>query len=323
MSNIILQRINSQNEVKVIQLICEVTGWDLAEGQAAADQVDSGNPFTIQNIPKEQMSDIAKKFEDLECTIIVCKEEQVFVPIFPADSVSGLNRQETLELLLEVEKIAKTLEDCDVEITELEGKIQAEQKKAEALRNRLTKPVSRKIYITTIIAAVIGTFIIPILMTVILGVVAYFVAFKKWGMPDLEEHQEENNIAAETHIREYVIPLQARQKELIAIKEETMYGGKRAWALEIIGEDLFYSSCIDDLYNLVKSRRADNLKEALNKYDDEQYKARMQEIQQAAQRAAEASAEEAKKQTEKLDNIEWNTFWTKWNTNKIKKNTRK
>lgn len=323
MSNITLQRIDSQNKTKVIQLIREITGWGFAESQAAVDQVESGTPFTIQNIPTEQVSDIAAQFEGLGCVLIVCEVKQEFLPIFPADSVSGLNRQETLELLLEVKKIAKTLEDCDIEITELEGKIKAEQNKAEALRNRLTKPVSRKIYITTIIAAVIGTFIVPILMTVILGIVAYFVAFKKWGMPDLEEHQEENNIAAETHIREYVLPLQAKQKELTAVREEIMYGGKRVWALEVIGEDLFYSSCIDDLYDLVKSRRADNLKEALNKYDDEQYKAHMQEIQQAAQRAAEISAEEAKKQTEKLDNVAWNTFWTNWNTRQIKKKMRK
>lgn len=246
-----------------------------------------------------------------------------YQPIFPAEAVSGLDRQETMDVLLEVEKIARTLEDCEVEIAELGEKIKAEQAAAEALRNKLSKPVSRKIWIITIIGAVIGTFIIPVLLTIVFGVVAYFIAFAKIGNPYLIEHQEENDIAADTHIRECVVPLQNRLNALQEIKKDIMGNGRRAWAIEVVGENLFYSACTSDLYDLVKSRRADNLKEALNKYDDEQYKARMQEIQEATQRAAERSAEEAKKQTGQLKSLRWNTAWTAWNTSRIKRNTRR
>lgn len=246
-----------------------------------------------------------------------------YQPVFPAESVSGLNRQETMAVLAEVGKIAQNLEDCNAEIISLGEKIKAEQLKADALRSKLSKTASRKVWGITILAAVIGTFLIPVVLTLVFGIIAYFAAFAKIGGPDLVKHQEENNMAADTYTREHIAPLQTRLDMLTAIKEDITQNGKRAWALEVIGEDLFYSSCIRDLYELVQSRRADNLKEALNKYDDEKYKARMQEMQQAAQRAAEAAAEEAKKQTKQLGNIEWNTAWTRWNTSRIKRNTRK
>jgi len=246
-----------------------------------------------------------------------------YQPIFPAESIHSLGRQETMDVLLEVGRIADVLETCDIEIPTLKEKIGAGQKTADALRNKLSKSVSRKILLITIVGAVIGSFIIPVVFTLVFGAIAYFAAFKKFGMPDLNEHKEENNIAADTYIREQVVPLQERLEKVIAIKNDTTVNGRRAWAIEVIGEDLFYSACINDLYNLIKSRRADNLKEALNKYDDEQYKTRMKEMQEATKRAAEISAEEAKKQTKQLGNIEWNSFWTSWNTSRIKRNTKK
>jgi len=244
-----------------------------------------------------------------------------YQPNFPAEAVSGLGRQETMDVLLAVEHIATTLEDCASEIPALEEKLKAEQAAAEDLRDKLSKPVARKLWIITIGSAVIGTFIIPVLFTAVFGIAAYLIAFAKIGKPDLEKHQAENNLAADAYIRDHVTPVQNQISALLAIQDDILNNGRRAWAIEIIGEDLFYSVCIHDLYQLIKSRRADNLKEALNKYDDEQYKARMQEIQENAQRAAEAAAAEAKKQTKQLSDIQWNTsrikwntFWTRWNT---------
>jgi len=91
--------------------------------------------------------------------------------------------------------------------------------------------------------------------------------------------------------------------------------------MDVIGEELFYSFCIADLYDLVKARRADNLKEALNKYDDEKYKARMQEMQQATQHAAEISAQEARRHSQQLESIERDTAQIRRNTGSIKRDT--
>ena len=112
MSNIILQKIDPQNKIKIIQAIREVTGCGLTEGQSAVEQVEKGKPFILQNISKEQASDIAKKFESLGCSLTAEEEKheiigESYTPIFPSESASCLDRQKTMELLLEIRKIAK------------------------------------------------------------------------------------------------------------------------------------------------------------------------------------------------------------------------
>lgn len=102
-------------------------------------------------------------------------------PKFSAENVSGLGRQETMEVLLEAEQIAQTLEECSAEIATLSEKLKLEQAQAELLRSKLSKTASRKIWAITIVSAVIGTFIVPILLTVVFGIVAYFIAFLKIG----------------------------------------------------------------------------------------------------------------------------------------------
>jgi hypothetical protein len=72
------------------------------------------------------------------------------------------------------------------------------------------------------------------------------------------------------------------------------------------------------------------LKEALNKYDDTQYKARMEEMQASIKNASEVTAKEAVKQTEYSRDIAKSTHQTAtaakataYHTRKIDKNTRK
>lgn len=77
----------------------------------------------------------------------------------------------------------------------------------------------------------------------------------------------------------------------------------REWAIDVVGAGMFFSGYISDLYDLIKSRRADTIKEALNKYGDEVYKVRMAEMQAAVQRAAETTAEESIKQTAKMNQM--------------------
>ena len=106
--------------------------------------------------------------------------------------------------------------------------------------------------------------------------------------------------------------------------------GQKSWAINVVGKDMYYSACIKDLYELVKSRRADNLKEALNKYDDSMHKSRMEEMQAAIQNASEISARESVKQTAIAKQVEKNTHQaataskaTAYHTRQIDKNTRR
>jgi len=77
-------------------------------------------------------------------------------------------------------------------------------------------------------------------------------------------------------------------------------------------------------------QKADNLKEALNLYDDTMHKARMEEMQAAIQNASEIAAVEAAKQTALTKDIAKNTHQaataakaTAYHTRQIDKNTGK
>ena len=250
-----------------------------------------------------------------------------YKPIVPSNMVSRLDRENTLKVLLEVGKIAKESEDYDSEIAELTKQKNEQTKMADGLRKRVSKGAKTIIWLVTL-----GTTLIGFLaggITALLGIVAYIVMNLTVKKLDLKKHSIENNAKADAYLAENVTPLQTRLDEVYALREELYRGGKRDWAVDVVGKDLFYSGCIHDLYNIIKSRRADNLKEALNKYDDAQHQARMEEMQSAIQNASEIAATEAVKQTAYTQAIEKNTHQaataakaTAYHTRQIDKNTR-
>ena len=225
------------------------------------------------------------------------KQSEIFKPIVLADNITKLDRQGIMNVLIEVGKIAKESEEYDIEVAELSRKINNEQKKADNIRKHVSDRAQKIIWGFTITAAVIGTFIVPVIMTIVFGVIALIIMNATVKKADLKKHEEENNINADEYIKEYIYPMRTRLDEVYALRDNLINGGKRDWAIDIVGKDMFYSECIKDLYNLIKSRRADSLKEALNKYDDEQHKAHMEEMQRAIQNASEVTAEESVKHT--------------------------
>lgn len=232
-------------------------------------------------------------------------------------TVSPEGREETLRVLNEIGKIAESLEILTSEITSVETLIETENKKAEELRNAVTGKI-RLIEACVIIVSLFTWSIVPILFTVIIWIVLEKTIVAK----DRKEHEVENNANAERYIAEVIQPLMQKLQDYKDEIKELKESGLIEWAKDFVGEDLFYSKIISDLCDLVKGRRADSLKEALNLYEDAKYKARMEERQIAIQRASEISATEAKKQTEYSRVTAKNTAKTAKNTAKIAYDTR-
>lgn len=294
------------NKVKVIQILREVTGLGLKEAKDIIDSVERGTEYTINNIPQERVQTIIDDFaqagalaieenrKDMAEFISDANEKTTYHPKVSAEEISQLDRQATMDVLIEVGKIAKEAEGYDSEITDILKKIESEQKEAEKLKKQLSGKALAIIWGVTIVAAVVGM-LGTIIVAVILGGLAYFIVRAIVTPLDLREHEAENNANANDYIRQNVRPLQIRLQELYILRDNL--SGRITWAVDVVGRDMFYSACIDDLYNLIKSRRADSLKEALNKYDDEQHKMHMEEMQRAIQNASEVTAAESVKQT--------------------------
>ena len=102
-------------------------------------------------------------------------------------------------------------------------------------------------------------------------------------------------------------PLYEKKEQINLELEELKASGKIDWAEDIIGEELFTSNAVSAIYSLIKNRRADSLKEALNLYDESLHRTRMEEMQADIQYAVEVTAAEAIKQTEYTQEIAKNT----------------
>lgn len=246
---------------------------------------------------------------------------------FEKDSVNvgTLGRDETMAKLIETGKVAKELEELSISKSRIVTQIN--QHKMEVTKIREYVPAKGSLWIGPgLLIAFLGWTIIGL----VVALIWHSSMNKKYKQTYLAEHEAENNQNAEAYIAENIVPLE-NQLEDVNNKVADLYeSGKVEEAIDFVGEDLFNYGCIEDLYNIIKSRKADNLKEALNLYDDTLHKARMEEMQAAIQNASEVAAAETVKQTAYSKEIAKSSHQaataakaTAYNTRQIDKNTRR
>lgn len=301
MGKVVLNSCGNQ-KVQVINLVSKATGLGLKEAKDAVDAVEMGTPFSM-DVPDGTENDLVGQFAAIgaDASIEACISEnkkrfseapQKSAGANGENNLSFENREETLNVLYEIGKIAENVEALNAEAAALKADINLKNQQAEELRHVVSKK-AKAIKWGVILCSLLTWKLIPVVITIIVWIVMNQTVIKK----DIKEHEAENNANAQRYIATYVTPLRERLNQVENEITELNKSGKIEWAKDIVGEKFFYSACIGDLYDLVKGRRADNLKEALNLYADVQYKARMEATQAAIQNASEISAAEAVKQT--------------------------
>lgn len=302
MACIVLKKVGP-NKVEVIRIVREATGLGLKEAKEAVDAVEIGNPYEL-HIFMGNENDVIEALLAAGAVVADKKEDRYVkhqntenkkVVTVTEISVDTMSREETMQTLYEVGKIAETFEMLSSEERTVRQQIKTEKDKAEELRNAVSARAKRIKWIAIICSLFTWTFltVIGILVTIIVWIVMNKTVIKN----DLIKHKDENDSNANKHLKDVVEPLEARLQGIVSEIEELHTSGKIEWAKDVVGEGMFHSQCIGDLYDLIKNRRADSLKEALNLYDDNQYKARMEASQAAIQNASEIQAAEAVKQT--------------------------
>ncbi|MCD8117936.1 MAG: ribosomal protein L7/L12 [Lachnospiraceae bacterium] len=286
------------NKDKVIQIIRDMTGLNLESAKSIADKVENGGAYTIKNPSDTDTCVWVKELNDAGAIAYLPKavdSENPYVPPVSSNDVHLLDRQGTMDVLGECRKIATDFENNNAELNSTNHALNAEAKKSEELRNAISPGAKTARMAVSIMAGLLGLAGGPLF--IVTTILAYAIMTATVIKSDKKKHQEENNAKADDYYREHVEPLREQMERLCDEREDCLHNGRYDWALSIVGKDFFYSSCIDDLYKLVESHRADSLKEALNQYDDALYKARMEEMQASIQNASEISAAEAVKQT--------------------------
>lgn len=251
----------------------------------------------------------------------------MYIPIVETNMIGNIDREETMKMLIEVAKIAKESEEYDSEAARLVKEKKEKREKMNEIRNAVSGIAKFFIWTVTIVAFLVGLVAGPLCIVTGIGALIFMnLTVKK---ADLKKHEAENNANADAYYTENILPIESRLDEIYKARDELVNSGRKSWAIDVVGKDMFYSACIEDIYYLIKNRRADTLKEALNKYDDTQHKARIEEMQAAIQNASEISARESVKQTEYSKEIAKNSHQaataakaTAYNTRQIDKNTR-
>lgn len=338
MASIVLKEVGP-NKVTVIKIVREATGLGLKEAKDAVDAVDFGIPFEMQ-ISSENADRIRDELLNIGAVITDNKPDRYAKHRNHQDEnttkthttvetpVNTMNREQTMQTLYEVGRIAETYEELTSEQSMVRKNIKIEKDKAEGLRKVVSAGAKALKWIAILCSFITWIFLsfYGLAVTIVVWVAMNKTVIKK----DLIKHADENNANADRHLKEVVMPLETRLQEINAELEELRTSGKIEWAKDIVGDNMFYSQCIGDLYDLIKNRRADSLKEALNLYDDNQYKARMEASQAAIQNATEVAAAESVKQTAYAKETAKNTHQTAtatkataYHTRQIQRNTRR
>ena len=253
-----------------------------------------------ENFERRECFNEENAHHDLNSDISISK------PNYSAEDVFKMDRDGAMKALMDARNIALENEKYLEEISAWSKKIETENDKAEELLKRVSKKAKIQSSIVLAVCILPGCLMISIL-GIIIGFIIGFIISNSIEKRDLRQHFDENKAAYNAYKAEHVEPFQEKINKLKVLRKDLQRSGRIEWAIDLVGKDLFNSTYIDGLYDLIKSGRADNLKEAINKFYDLQHQARMEEMQNAIKNASELTAVESAKQTKLAQNIERNT----------------
>lgn len=363
MANIILKAAG-MNKIKVIALYRAITNISLREAKDAVDGLERGCEIVIpmENADQATIDEVVQNFiavgayayvdkfktngnsfaQALERTVeetdskikgesLTEQNNNLMRSSTSEISVNAgiLDREATMAKLVEVGKVAKELQELETLKINIIAQISKHRQEAQEIKEYV--PKNGSLWVGPIILMVISLMTLVLFpIAVVVGLVWYWAGAKKYRAKYLSEHQEENEQHAARYIAEYVVPLESQLADADKKVADLHESGKVEQAIDFVGEELFTYACIEDLYNIIKSRKADNLKEALNIYEDTLHKARMEEMQAAIQNASEIAAVESVKQTAYSKEIAKSSHQaataakaTAYHTREIQKNTRR
>lgn len=295
--------------VRKVSAVMKVQAGSRNEAEQLIKEVEGGTP---QIIEVEDAS---------EAIVWLAKSGILAQKVFSSDAVSttsrkkpdvlSMGREDILSTLMECEGIVKKIEALEATEEEQVREICAETAKADELKIAISKKAKLIKWGILLAVLLLGYLFIYNTGNVFLGILIFLAIYITGRIivtkKDLEIHANENEANARAYYTEHVAPLEEKFANTQLQIEEVYNSGEVNWVIDIVGEEFCASDSIGELINLIKGRRADSLKEAINLYDDIKSRERMEEMQMAIKEASEKTAVEAAKQTAQMKTIEKNT----------------
>ncbi len=296
------------NKIKAIKLIRDVTGLDLTAAKALAE--DGGE--LINTIDENQAQSIVKQFSDLGIEV---SYEGSLADSTPKSKNSSsypnlitLGREDLISALRYIQDIlhdlAKKSLELDHILEDLDRKIETEKKNEKAILSKLNDQQKKKRKTITIAVAALF-FLIGIIndgfsafgscliaaagMAGVTYLVTTIVMHSFASTKPDPAYAEE---AKQYHL-EHVWPLEKQRREIKSEFQAQVNWDEVNWASNALSEEYVDYSILSSFISYLQSGRADNLKEAINLYEEEQHRNRMENMQRATLDAAERTANSA------------------------------
>lgn len=239
----------------------------------------------------------SEKTSEAKKTTEAAREQWQSFQRIEADEVALLDRNELMDVLDEMRQYTLTMDRFADQILDANAQIEVEKKKAQEIREQISDWVVWGTLGVGVVSGIICLFFLS-WFGIIAGIFFAVFSWKQIFFPlDKTLNQKKRDEEATQYLVNAIRPLNARIREL----DEKIFAVKTSkagrWAIDVVGEELFNTESLTELIAIVKSRRADTLKEVLNKYDSSLHTSKMEEMQRAIQNASEMTAEEAAMQT--------------------------
>lgn len=215
--------------------------------------------------------------------------------------ISKLEREELTLKLNEILDILITIGEKMKLIDDLNNQIKKEESNAEKQEHKLTEKIQKIWWICIIICVVIGLFAgNGILFVLFLGGLGGWFSYYVLDGIDSILHADQKHIAVEEYTLLHVNPLKEQLNEHLRDTENFMNSENVISAENALPEKYFDIGIIICLIDYLECRRADSFKEAINLYEEEKHRLKMEEMQQSILDATE-------RQSEILKDIEQNS----------------
>ena len=164
------------------------------------------------------------------------------------------------------------------------------------------------VFIIALIGLIVGfisgnSFLGRVLLGAIIGIGVLWLVDKIVKAFTVDKRTKAKNDYIDAHLpqlNQRIADIQSQMVDLVNSEDGL-------WAIDVVGDEFFCTPFVKELMSYLSSRRADNLKEAIQQYDLHTHNFNMESMQADIKDASERTAIEAAKQTEYAKQTEKNT----------------
>ena len=202
-----------------------------------------------------------------------------------------MGRNELLDALNEMSRIFSVAIAKALEVRDMEAKIQTVKDESNKIETGFTKDEEIGVGVLTLMSLAIAAYVVNFIVAVIIagiicGAVSGCLYLKHCIFPSKKQ-----KALADEYRMQNIPPLEEELEALKEKRDKYNCSGEMKWMVQALNEKYLQPDVIKMLADYVDTGRADNLKEALNLYEEVAHRERMETMQSSILDAAQASAE--------------------------------